>query len=159
MGNEIFEGKLSPAQILIVLDPPHGEGIAGRLYSGFYHKVYAFGSETELLLGIDRLCDSMQFPQASVRNRSFETKYTKTLVRKVKDFMDTEIEAAPKQDKATFLVHIRFRQNATWQGSITWVEREKTQNFRSALEMLKLMDEAQHPATREIIEWEEPPKR
>lgn len=159
MENKIHEGKLSPAQILIVLDPKDGDGMAGRLYSGFYHRVYAFDSETELLLGIDRLCDSTQFPQASVKIRSFETKYTKTLVRKVENFMDTEIEAASKQDKATFLVHIRFRQNATWQGSITWVEREKTQNFRSALEMLKLMDEARHPAAKEVIEWEEPQKR
>lgn len=158
MENKIYEGKLSPAQILIALDPECGDGMAGRLYSGFYHRVFAFGSETELLLGIDRLCDSMQFPQASVKIRSFETKYTKTLIRKVKDFMDTEIEAASKEGKATFLVHIRFRQNATWQGSITWVEREKTQNFRSALEMLKLMDEAQHPAAKEVIEWEEPQK-
>lgn len=159
MENKIYEGKLSPAQILIVLDPESGDGMAGRLYSGFYHRVYAFGSETELLLGIDRLCDSTQFPQASVKIRSFETKYTRTLVRKVENFMDTEIEADSKQDKATFLVHIRFRQNATWQGSITWVEREKTQNFRSALEMLKLMDEARHPAAKEVIEWEEPQKR
>ena len=32
------------------------------------------------------------------------------------------------------------KQNATWQGSITWVEGQQTQCFRSALEMLKLMD-------------------
>ena len=31
-------------------------------------------------------------------------------------------------------------QNSTWQGSITWVEEQKTQNFRSALEMIKMID-------------------
>ena len=42
----------------------------------------------------------------------------------------------------TFLVKILNKQNATWQGSVTWVEEQKTQNFRSALELLKLIDGA-----------------
>lgn len=40
----------------------------------------------------------------------------------------------------TFLVKIVNSQNATWQGSVTWVEEKKVQNFRSALELLKLID-------------------
>lgn len=44
--------------------------------------------------------------------------------------------------KATFVIKVLFRQNATWQGKIQWVEKNKTQSFRSDLEMLKLMDEA-----------------
>lgn len=159
MQHKIRSIKLSPAQILISLDLTGTTGLTGRLYSGFYRKVYPFESETEMLLAMDGLCDSMQFPQAAFKSRSFETKYTKVLVRKVEDFMDPEIQTTAKEDKATFLVHIKFRQNATWQGSITWVEKEKTQNFRSALEMLKLMDEARHPAVRETIGWEETPKR
>jgi len=42
----------------------------------------------------------------------------------------------------TFEITVRFTQNATWQGQIQWFESKKKQNFRSALEMLKLMDEA-----------------
>jgi len=33
-------------------------------------------------------------------------------------------------------------QNSTWQGQILWIEKGRKHNFRSALEMLKLMDEA-----------------
>lgn len=40
----------------------------------------------------------------------------------------------------TFVVKILNNQNSTWQGSITWVEGQKTQHFRSALEMLKMID-------------------
>ena len=40
----------------------------------------------------------------------------------------------------TFLVKILKNDNATWQGSITWVETQKTRQFRSALELLKLID-------------------
>lgn len=42
----------------------------------------------------------------------------------------------------TFEINVRFTQNATWQGQIYWFEQKKKQSFRSALEMLKLMDEA-----------------
>ena len=44
--------------------------------------------------------------------------------------------------KGTFEVKVRFLQNATWQGEILWLEENKKQNFRSVLEMLRLMDEA-----------------
>lgn len=44
--------------------------------------------------------------------------------------------------RSTFTIQIQFQQNATWQGSIAWVEGGKSQRFRSELEMLKLMMEA-----------------
>ena len=44
--------------------------------------------------------------------------------------------------KSTFEISVKFQQNATWQGTILWAERNLKQNFRSVLEMLKLMDEA-----------------
>ena len=43
---------------------------------------------------------------------------------------------------ATFVVHVKYRQNATWQGTVTWDDKNKQQNFRSALELIKLMDSA-----------------
>ena len=46
-----------------------------------------------------------------------------------------------KKDQ-TFILKILDRQNSTWQGSILWVEKQNEQYFRSALEMLKLIDEA-----------------
>ena len=42
----------------------------------------------------------------------------------------------------TFILKILDRQNSTWQGSILWGEKQNEQYFRSALEMLKLIDEA-----------------
>ena len=43
-------------------------------------------------------------------------------------------------EKATFIVRIQYRQNATWQGQVTWAEENKTMNFRSALELIRLID-------------------
>ena len=44
--------------------------------------------------------------------------------------------------KGTFIVRILSNENATWQGSVTWAEKTKTEHFRSALELLKLIDGA-----------------
>lgn len=42
----------------------------------------------------------------------------------------------------TFLIKIIEHQNATWQGKVTWIEEQREQYFRSALELLKLIDGA-----------------
>ena len=43
---------------------------------------------------------------------------------------------------ATFEMRILFRQNASWQGELLWLEKNARQNFRSVLEMITLMDSA-----------------
>ena len=50
--------------------------------------------------------------------------------------------AQQKGKKATFVVQVQYRQNATWQGTVTWLEEGKQSHFRSALELIKLMDSA-----------------
>ena len=42
----------------------------------------------------------------------------------------------------SFIVTVRSHENATWQGTVQWVEGGEKQNFRSVLELLKLMDSA-----------------
>lgn len=43
---------------------------------------------------------------------------------------------------ATFLVRINFRQNASWQGVVYWLEGKKTVAFRSSEELAVLLLEA-----------------
>jgi hypothetical protein len=45
-------------------------------------------------------------------------------------------------------VRVLFRQNASWQGSLTWLEEGKEESFRSVLELLLLMHSALDPETR-----------
>jgi hypothetical protein len=53
-----------------------------------------------------------------------------------------EMLAAENTRKESFIINIQFCQNATWQGTITWIEQKRTEHFRSGLEMIKLMDSA-----------------
>lgn len=42
----------------------------------------------------------------------------------------------------TFIIKVMDQQNATWQGSVTWVDEQREQYFRNTLELLKLIDGA-----------------
>jgi len=56
---------------------------------------------------------------------------------------------------STFKISINFTKNSTWQGKIHWLEKDLTEDFRSVLEMLKLMDEALTESAQEgkVINW------
>lgn len=45
---------------------------------------------------------------------------------------------------ASFLIRIMYRQNCSWQGSIQWLDTNKTCHFRSVLELLLLLEQALH---------------
>lgn len=49
----------------------------------------------------------------------------------------------------SFVINVLDNRNHTWQGTITWVESDKKQSFRSALELIELMDSVvgrEHPS-------------
>lgn len=51
--------------------------------------------------------------------------------------------------KNNFIVQITHQQNATWQGTVTWVDRGQTERFRSVLELIRLIDSAVSETERE----------
>jgi hypothetical protein len=44
--------------------------------------------------------------------------------------------------QGTFVIRILNRQNATWQGMVTRLDKKEEQPFRSLLELIKLIDSA-----------------
>ena len=42
----------------------------------------------------------------------------------------------------TFVVHVSDSENGSWQGQVTWADTNEKMSFRSALELIKLMDGA-----------------
>lgn len=47
-----------------------------------------------------------------------------------------------KTNATSFMITIKGTQNETWQGTIERVEEQRKESFRSALELLKLIDSA-----------------
>ena len=59
-------------------------------------------------------------------------------------------------DIGTFIVRVQHRQNSSWQGRITWMENDKTIQFRSVWEMIKLIESAVDTVSEQEDESAEP---
>lgn len=44
--------------------------------------------------------------------------------------------------EGTFVVHVNKTENDTWQGQVTWADRDEKLNFRSAMELMSIIDAA-----------------
>ena len=60
-------------------------------------------------------------------------------------------------DLGSFIIRVQHRQNSSWQGRITWMEEDKTVQFRSVWEMIKLIesavDQVSEPEDSESFTW------
>ena len=45
-------------------------------------------------------------------------------------------------DMGTFVIRVQHRQHSSWQGMVTYLDKDKTVYFRSALELIKIIDSA-----------------
>lgn len=125
--------------------------MTGILYNEFLAKFTRFTSEFELLDAMDDLFNCINFPQASFDRRGFYNKKSMQITKKAEKIVDDSIIS--QSEKTTFVVNVQYRRNSTWQGTITWVEQNRTRSFRSALEMLKLMEEAKNQGVVEVVDW------
>ncbi len=129
--------------------------ISGTLYNEYYELTMKFHGIREFFGSLDQFFDFVNFPQSSHEHRTFGLIRNKR--KEVPKTMKKEKLEVEVGDKATFTVHVQFRQNASWQGTIQWIEGNKTQRFRSELEMLKLMTNAINFSSGDdgLADWEE----
>ncbi len=45
-----------------------------------------------------------------------------------------------KEKYPTFVIEVKGTKNCSWQGVVTWVEKQQKKSFRSTLELLRLLD-------------------
>ena len=95
----------------------------------------SFCSFTQLLLKLEKSLDMENMPQAFENVRSFFP------MADAWSGEEGHVERR-KGKKATFVLHVLFRRNASWQGTLLWLNERKTQNFRSVLELIVLMNSA-----------------
>lgn len=97
-----------------------------------------FTGAIPLLLKMEQIMDQSNSPQRGEEPRNFGED-----LRRV-PFADTAERktAERKQSIATFQINVMFRQNATWQGRLLWVDENMEASFRSVLELIRLLDSA-----------------
>ena len=89
----------------------------GTLQGLHFNSPVEFSSLTQMLLLMEEMLDSVNGqPQFAVRDA--------------------------RKPLATFQLSVLFRQNASWQGTLIWTDRMMDSQFRSVLELVRLMDSA-----------------
>lgn len=121
---------------LICVDSYQGFVPAGRFYNPSCDSGVAFGSLSQLLVKMQDMLDGMQFPQSFTVTRAFADPPGNARSNAPPS------ETAQAGKLATFAVRVLFRQNASWQGSVSWLEGNRESPFRSVLELILLMDSA-----------------
>lgn len=115
----------------------------GRLYNKYQANGCRFANVYELLKELENTCNLSNYPQSSTQERTFGSQRGAMKEKKKVEQMVSADEILEKSGElATFVIHVKYRQNSTWQGDIFWAEKQEKCNFRSALEMLKLIDSA-----------------
>jgi hypothetical protein len=125
------------SRFMVILNPSEYDCI-GFLYNEYYEIKISFRGIRDFLSSLEEFFDQYNFPQSTHMLRKFtENKKKKgSLIKMEKGKLEL------KSGDATFTIHVQFRQNASWQGTISWIQGNKTQRFRSELEMIKLMIDA-----------------
>jgi len=102
----------------------------------FYHCISGTGGRFRgimpLLHQLEQVMDQENTPQSFSSSRSFFPQ----------PFWWEESSDEPtlRSGRAgNFVLRILFRQNASWQGTLTWQEEGRTEHFRSVLELLHLL--------------------
>lgn len=136
---------------LVCVNQEHESDYAGVLYNPYIPEPVAFGQIKDLLTALEAFFDTISFPQPFFETRSFlEGKPDGEPTAAPERFWDNSLFDRYRGDLATFVVEVHFRQNATWQGNVRWVERERSAAFRSTLELIKLVDSVMQNKSLEI---------
>lgn len=110
------------------------DGVPAGQYNNPFCGARSFYGLTQFLAGMEDTLNQMKFPQSFTTARKFCD---------VVPFPEkTPEEQAQSGAMATFAVRVLFRQNASWQGTVRWLEGDKEEQFRSVLELVLLMDSA-----------------
>ena len=112
--------------------------VQGSFYNLYYGEEIKFDNLMQLLLIMENMMDEIRYPAPAVESR---------LIYKKRGFSHEALsyDLLPGADGKhevleTFRIRVLYRQNASWQGTISWKTAGQTYHFRSALELFKMMD-------------------
>lgn len=128
----------APNLVAVCIDT---KGESGRLYHRYMEGPVVFRQFTELILKLEELYDRIGYPQAALEFRRFG-KDNDDVIRKIpmEPVVSPDKLIARRGELATFFIHVKGRQLATWQGEAFWAEQNRKEFFESELDLLKILD-------------------
>ena len=129
----MIEYSLGQQTMLVCVDSYEGGVPRGRLYLPG-QQGQRFDSLSQLLLRAEQLLE-----QGGAQ--SFTIPRIFALAKPLRS-APCDADELARGKAATFEMRVLFRQHASWQGELLWLEKGARQSFRSALELITLMDSA-----------------
>ncbi|MGE4214705.1 MAG: hypothetical protein AB7E42_08020 [Anaerotignaceae bacterium] len=128
----------------ICIDKFESDEVIGKFYHCFSDKPVVFKTSLGMINSLEKVMDMIDYPQKTTKSRIFKISKVNEdkRVKELTKLMSEPDAMKNRGEKATFIVEVKYRENATWQGTVKWVEENKEQSFRSALELIKLIDSA-----------------
>jgi hypothetical protein len=135
----------APNLICVGIDRCENGDFIGRVWEPYDASAFEFTGINEMVIHMDDLYDRWNYPQRALNERSFMRTHAVTRSGNIRtsDF-EQKIERLQKMrgNMGTFIIQVKFRQHATWQGVVVWAEENKRGKFQSAMELIQLMDHA-----------------
>jgi len=128
------------AKFKVMIETTENHDVAGTLYNDSYAFAIDFQGIRQMLSILDDFFDYVNFPQATHEKRSFSESPSRKEKHPPRGLREVSTEEM-KDKQPAFLLHVQFRQNSTWQGTLSWLPEQKTKRFRSELEMIGMIAE------------------
>ena len=137
--------------VVVCIDRIEERELTGRFYHSYSTDAGHFTNLGHLLFQMENLFNELNFPYPSTNERQFggHTPSAGTASggrrfpeEKREKMMNDEQLLMQHGDLGSFIIRVQHRQNSSWQGRITWVEKNQTVYFRSVWEMMKLIETA-----------------
>ena len=120
---------------MVCIDSYENRVLVGRFYTPDCQEEVCFHGVIDFVKKMDSTLDQLALAQGYASIRTF----AKAPVMDCRNPFDG---AVSNGKVATLGLRILFRQNASWQGSVVWLEGKREESFRSVLELLYLVDSA-----------------
>lgn len=123
---------------IIAVDSYNSVDFTGKLYNPFYKQCVQIKSFQQLIKELDTLMDEIGCPMSGMEKRTF----IKNFHSDERALFLTNKTQAPRGKAGTFAIRIQYRNNASWQGTVKWLDGDAEEYFRSVLELFWLLDSA-----------------
>ena len=114
------------------------KNIQGVISNPFFDKEMVFENMMQLITMLERISDSLFYPQKTMELRQFSEHSDS--IEPMEFTFETTSDFYDHKLLATFELEIIFRQNASWQGNLVYVDQNLSSSFRSVLELFTLID-------------------
>ena len=129
--------------VVVCVDRAAGRTFSGRFFHSYSTEPRRFSNLEQMLFQLEDLYNKLKFPYPSTNERLFVPGEPEPISHEKRSkIMKDEDLLKQHGDLGSFIIRVQHRQNSSWQGRITWMEKNQTVYFRSVWEMMKLIENA-----------------